>query len=43
MANNNTEGATNDLTVNGQALETVSKFKCLGVFVTDEGPRPDIL
>ena len=43
MANNSTEGATNDITVSGQALETVSKFKYLGTVVANEGSRPEIL
>ena len=43
MANSNIEGTMNDITVSGQALETVSKFKYLRVVVTDEGSRPEIL
>ena len=29
--------------VNGQKLETVTSFKCLGSAITDEGSKPDIL
>ena len=43
MANNNIEGATNDTTVGGQGLETVSMFKYLGAIVTDEGCGLEIL
>ena len=43
MAKNNTEGATNDVTMNGQALESVSKFKYLSAIVTDEGSTPEML
>ena len=43
MANSNTPGATNDATVNRQALETVSKFRHPRAIVTDEGCRPEIL
>ena len=42
MANNKTKGAKNNITLSGQTLETVSKFKCLGAIGTDEGPRPEI-
>ena len=43
LANNNTEGATNDVTVSGQTLETVSKLKYLEIIIKDEGSRPAIL
>ena len=43
MANNSTEGVTNDITESGQALETVSKFKYLGAIVINEGSMPKIL
>ena len=31
------------ITVNGQRLETVSKFKYLGSVITDEGSKPEII
>ena len=43
MTNNIADGSTEDITVNGQQLETVDKFKYLGAQVTDEGSKPEIL
>ena len=40
---NNTSGINTEIKVNGQKLETVTKFKYLGSVVTDEGPKPEIL
>ena len=36
---NNTNGINKKITVNGQRLETVSKFKYLGSVITDEGSK----
>ena len=39
---NNTSGVNTEIKVNGQTLETVTSFKYLGSFVTDEGSKPKI-
>ena len=39
----NTSGINREIKVNGQKLETVTSFKYLGSFVTDEGSKPEIL
>ena len=38
-----TSGINREIKVNGQKLETVTSFKCLGSAVTDEGSKPEIL
>ena len=40
---NNTSGINTEIKVNGQKLETVTSFKYLGLVITDEGSRPEIL
>ena len=40
---NNTEGIRGDISINNKRLETVNQFKYLGVIVTDEGSKPEIL
>ena len=40
---NNTSGITTEIRVNGQKLERVTSFKCLGSVITDEGSKPEIL
>ena len=40
---NNTSGINTEIIVNGQRLETVTSFKCLGSVITDEGSKPEIL
>ena len=40
---NNTNGINTEIKVNGQKLETVTSFKCLGSVITDEGSKPEIL
>ena len=40
---NNTNSINKKITVNGQRLETVSKFKYLGSVITDEGSKPEII
>ena len=32
-----------EIKVNGQKLETVTRFKCLGSVIIDEGFKPEIL
>ena len=39
----NTSGISKEIKVNGQKLETVTCFKYLGSFVSDEDSRPQIL
>ena len=39
----NTSGINTEVKVNGQKLETVTSFKYLGSFITDEGSMPEIL
>ena len=40
---NNTSGINKEFKVNGQKLETVTSFKYLGSFVSDDGSKPEIL
>ena len=39
----NTSGINTEIKVNGQQLETVTSFKYLGLVITDEGSKPEIL
>ena len=39
----NTSGVNTEIKVNGQKLETVTSFKYLGLVITDEGSKPEIL
>ena len=43
LITNNTSGINTEIKVNGQKLETVTSFKCLGSVITDEGSKPEIL
>ena len=43
LMTNNTSGINTQIKVNGQKLETVTSFKCLGSVVFDEGSKPGIL
>ena len=43
LMTNNTSGINTEIKVNGQKLETVTSFKYLGSFITDEGSKPEIL
>ena len=43
MMTNNTSGINTEIKVNGQKLETVTSFKYLGLVITDEGSKPEIL
>ena len=40
---NNTSGINTNIKVNGQKLETVTSLKYLGLVITDEGSKPEIL
>ena len=40
---NNTIGINTETKVNGQKLQTVTSFKYLGLVITDEGSKPEIL
>ena len=41
--NTNTSGINTEIKVNGQKLETVTRFKYLGSVITDECSEPEIL
>ena len=43
LMTNDTSGMNTEIKVNGQKLETVTNFKCLGSVITGEGPKPEIL
>ena len=43
LITNNTIDISTDMKVNGQKLEIVTSFKCLGSVITDEGSKPEIL
>ena len=43
LMTNTTSGINTEIKINGQKLETVTSFKCLGSAVTDEGSKPEIL
>ena len=43
LMTNNTSGINTEIKINGQKLETVTKFKYLGSVITDEGSKPEIL
>ena len=43
LMTNNTSGINTEIKVNGQKLETVTSFNCLGSVITDEGSKPEIL
>ena len=43
LMTNNTSGINTGIKVNGQKLETVTSFKYLGSFTTDEGSKSEIL
>ena len=42
LMTNYTSGINTEIKVNGQELETVTKFKYLGSVITDEGSQPEI-
>ena len=43
LMTNNTSGINTEVKVNGLKLETVTSFKYLGLVITDEGSKPEIL
>ena len=43
LMTNNISGINTETKVNGQKLETVTSFKCLGSVMTDKGSKPEIL
>ena len=43
LMTNNTSGINTEIKVNGQKLETVTSFKYLGLVITDEGSKLEIL
>ena len=43
LMTNNTSGIYTEIKVNGQKLETVTRFKYLGSVMTDEGSKPEML
>ena len=43
LMTNNTIGINTETKVNGQKLQTVTSFKYLGLVITDEGSKPEIL
>ena len=43
LMTNNTSGINTEIKVNGQKLETVTRFKYLGLVITNEGSKPEIL
>ena len=43
LMTNNTSGINTEIKINGQKLETVTSFKCLGSVITYEGSKPEIL
>ena len=43
LMTNNTSGINTENKVNGQKLETFTRFKYLGSVITEEGPKPEVL
>ena len=43
LMTNNTSDISTEININGQKLETVTSFKYLGSFITDEGSKPEII
>ena len=43
LMTNTTSSINTDIKVDGQELETVTRFKFLGSVITDEGSKPEIL
>ena len=43
LMTDDTSGINTEIKVNGQKLETVTRFKYLGSVITDEGSEPEIL
>ena len=43
LMTNGSSGINKEIKVNGQKLETVTRFKYLGLVITNEGSKPEIL
>ena len=43
LMTNNTRGISSDISIGGQSLETVQSFKYLGLVMTDEGSKQEIM
>ena len=43
LMTNNTSGINTEMKINGQKLETVTRFKYLGSVINDERSKPEIL
>ena len=43
LMTNNTNGINTEIKINGHKLETVRRFKHLGLVKMDEGSKPEIL
>ena len=43
LMTNNTSGINTEIKIDGQKLDTVTSFKYLGSFITDESSKPEIL
>ena len=43
LMTDSSSGINTEIKVNGQKIETVTSFKCLGSVITDEGSKPEIL
>ena len=43
LMTNNTNGINKKIKVNGQALETFTRFRSLGSVLSEEGSKPEIL
>ena len=43
MLDHNASGINTEIKVNGQKIETVTRFRYLGSVITDEGSKPETL
>ena len=43
LMTNNTSGMSTEIKVNGQKLDTVTSSRYLGLVITNEGSKPEIL
>ena len=43
LMTDSSSGINTEIKVNGQKLETVTSFMYLGLFITDEGSKPEML
>ena len=42
LMTNSTSGINTEIKVNGQRLETVTSFKCVGSLISNKGSKPEI-